>query len=50
MLALARSAADPVTFDWAAYGSLSRRWEVWGGVALLTPVAALALMIFKPTW
>jgi uncharacterized membrane protein len=50
MLALARSTADAAAFDWAGYRRLSLRWELWGGVALLTPVAALALMVLKPAW
>ena len=38
------------TFDWPAYHSTARRWEAWGAVALLTPVAALVLMVLKPSW
>lgn len=37
-------------FDWPAYHALARRWEAWGAVALLTPVAALVLMVLKPSW
>ena len=50
LLALARAAADPAAFDWALYGRLSRQWELWGAVALLTPALALALMVLKPAW
>jgi uncharacterized membrane protein len=35
-------------FDYARYRALALRWEIWGAVALLTPVAGLALMILKP--
>ncbi len=35
-------------WDQAAYRRLSRRWEVWGVVAILTPLAALVLMVYKP--
>ena len=35
-------------WDQAAYHRLSRRWEFWGLVAVLTPLAALVLMVFKP--
>ena len=35
-------------FDYARYRALALRWEVWGAVALLTPVAGLALMVLKP--
>jgi uncharacterized membrane protein len=48
MLALARAAADGGEFDRARYGALSRRWGLWGAVALLTPLAAMALMVLKP--
>jgi uncharacterized membrane protein len=50
MLELVRAAGDPATLDWARYRGLSRRWEFWGAVALLTPTVALILMVFKPTW
>lgn len=50
MLALARSNADPATFDWAAYEKLSRSWAIWGAAALIAPFLAAALMVFKPTW
>lgn len=42
-------ATDSAAPDWALYHRLSRRWELWGGVALLTPVAALNSMVLKPT-
>jgi uncharacterized membrane protein len=42
-------ATDGAVPDWELYHRLSRRWELWGGVALLTPVAALILMVLKPT-
>lgn len=35
-------------FDAAEYARLSRSWEIWGGVATLTPLAALFLMVIKP--
>jgi uncharacterized membrane protein len=35
-------------FDYARYHALAIRWEIWGAVALLTPVAGLALMVLKP--
>ena len=35
-------------WDRAAYRRLSRRWELWGVVAILTPLAALVLMVYKP--
>jgi uncharacterized membrane protein len=35
-------------FDYAGYSALATRWEIWGAIALATPVAGLALMILKP--
>jgi uncharacterized membrane protein len=36
------------TFDFDAYRKLALRWELWGTVALLTPLAGLVLMVLKP--
>lgn len=47
--ALAEAGARSGEFDFAAYMALARRWELWGGLALATPLAALALMVLKPT-
>ena len=47
---LARANTDPATFDWPAYERLSRAWAIWGAIALLTPLVAAALMVFKPSW
>jgi uncharacterized membrane protein len=48
LLALAAAGANSPTWDAGAYRRLSRRWEFWGAVAILTPLAALALMVYKP--
>ena len=42
------TAAAGGAWDADAYRGLSVRWEMWGVLALLTPLAALALMVFKP--
>ena len=47
MRALAATAAA-ADFDLAQYRRLSRRWEFWGAVAVVTPLAALVLMVAKP--
>jgi uncharacterized membrane protein len=47
---LALANPDPATFDWAAYEKLSRGWAIWGAIALLAPLLAAALMVFKPSW
>jgi uncharacterized membrane protein len=41
--------AQPGAFQYESYLSLTRRWELWGAVALLTPLAAMALMVLKPS-
>jgi len=45
---LARAGLETGTFDHPRYEALARRWEVWGGIALLLPLAALAVMVLKP--
>jgi uncharacterized membrane protein len=45
---MARSAIGTNQMDWDLYHTLSRAWELWGLVALLTPVAAVILMVLKP--
>jgi len=46
--ALTRAGAEAGQLDWTAYGALSRRWEMWGIIALATPAIATALMVLKP--
>lgn len=46
--ALAQAAAQNGKLDAAAYRQLSRRWEIWGSVATVTPLAAMVLMVLKP--
>jgi uncharacterized membrane protein len=36
------------TLDAAKYERLSGQWNVWGMIALLAPVGAVALMVLKP--
>ncbi len=45
---LAMAQAD--NFDYTPYQQLTRKWEFWGAVALLTPLAALVIMTMKPAW
>lgn len=47
--AFAQTAVERGSFDWPAYQRLAKTWERWGAVALLTPLAALVLMVFKPS-
>ena len=48
MLSLARTGTESGNFDWDGYRSLSRQWNVWGTIALLTPALAMIAMIAKP--
>jgi uncharacterized membrane protein len=45
---LAEEGAQTGRFEYAAYRRLALRWELWGAVALLTPVGGLVLMVLKP--
>lgn len=33
---------------WSAYAIIYKKWELWGLIALLTPVAGFAMMVLKP--
>lgn len=48
--ALADAGAQAGALDYERYHRLARRWEFWGGVALLTPVVGLFLMVLKPNF
>lgn len=45
---LASAGASSGAFDAAAYERVAKSWELWGIVATLAPVAAMALMVLKP--
>lgn len=47
---LAQAGVGQGALDWERYRRLAHTWELWGGLALLTPIAALALMVLKPTF
>jgi uncharacterized membrane protein len=48
MLEVARSGAESGKLDWERYRALSRSWNLWGTIALLTPALAMIGMIAKP--
>ena len=48
--AMAEAGARSGAFDYDAYAAVARRWEIWGAVALLTPLAGLVLMVLKPNF
>ena len=41
--------AGPGEFDRERYDALTRSWNLWGTIALLAPLVAAALMVFKPS-
>jgi uncharacterized membrane protein len=45
---LAEKAGTANEMDWTEYERLSRRWAISGWIALLTPLAALIVMVVKP--
>ena len=47
MLQAARAGVETGNLDWDRYRALSRGWNVWGTIALLTPVLAMIAMIAK---
>lgn len=48
MLAVARSGVESGKFEWEEYRALSRSWNLWGTIALLTPALTMIAMIAKP--
>lgn len=46
--AMTQTAASGGPWDPALYRQLSLRWEFWGALAIVTPLVALVLMVFKP--
>jgi len=45
---LAKLASDKENFNWDEYHKLSKQWDIWGYIALLTPWIATILMVLKP--
>jgi uncharacterized membrane protein len=45
---IARAATSAADFDKATYKSLSKKWGLWGVIALVTPLIAVVLMVLKP--
>lgn len=45
---LAALASDKKNFNWDEYHKLSKQWDFWGYVALLTPWIATIMMVIKP--
>jgi uncharacterized membrane protein len=34
-------------FNWEAFNNVYAKWEIWGAIALITPIAALVMMTLK---
>jgi len=49
LLHAAEVAGDQAEWPSAAYSRMTVQWEVVGIIAILLPLAAVALMVFKPT-
>lgn len=47
---LAEAGEKSNTFQYSDYKALAARWEFWGAVALITPLAGLVLMVLKPSF
>ena len=39
--------ASPDNFNWTIFKKMYQAWEIWGLIALLTPVTALVMMTLK---
>jgi uncharacterized membrane protein len=48
MLESARRGVASGKIDWTEYHSLSRKRDLWGMIALVAPLIAVALMVLKP--
>ena len=48
LLRMAESGTPPASFDYSRYHVVARRWEMWGAIALVTPLIGLVLMVLKP--
>ena len=41
-------AGDETNFSWENYGRLTKKWDLWGSIATITPWIAVILMVIKP--
>ena len=48
MAHLLRDGIEQGSIDWTQYRALGRQWAMWGGIATLAPLIAIALMVLKP--
>jgi uncharacterized membrane protein len=45
---IANAGAASGSMDWARYNQISMQWNVWGTIASVAPLIAVALMVLKP--
>jgi len=48
LAATATAGKDGSAMDWGRYETLSGRWALWGTIALIAPLLAVACMVLKP--
>ena len=48
LLTLAETGAQTGSFNYLDYRALALRWEIWGAIALVTPLLGLVFMVLKP--
>jgi len=41
-------ASNSDKFSWDDYSALSKKWNIWGSIATVTPYIAIVLMVLKP--
>jgi uncharacterized membrane protein len=41
-------AGDETNFSWENYSKLTKKWDLWGSIATITPWIAVILMVIKP--
>ena len=41
-------AGNSERFTWDEYSVLSKKWNLWGSIAIITPYIAVILMVLKP--
>ncbi|MGH8252348.1 MAG: DUF2269 family protein [Steroidobacteraceae bacterium] len=46
----AQAGASSGSFDFDSYSRLAAQWKIWGAVATLAPLIALAFMVLKPAF
>lgn len=47
-LALAQAGSQSGQLDWASYERISARWNLFGTIATIAPIFAVAIMVLKP--